>query len=77
MSTDRDEVAERAIDYLAGVYGRDPDEVRKFLGSDPGSEVRRIVEDLRPDPLGGDRPTAGPAGDPIRAAVEAATRTHI
>ncbi len=75
MSTDRDEVAERAIDYLASVYGRDAADVREFLGAEPS--VRDIVADLRGDPLGGDRLTAGPASDPIRAAVDAATRTGI
>lgn len=70
-----DEMATTAIDLLAEQYGRDPDEIREFLGAEPS--VRRIVADLRPDPLGGDRPTAGPAGDPIRAAVDAATRTGI
>ena len=75
--TNRKELIELDVEYLAEEYGRTPDEIREFLGGDPVSEVRRIVEDLRPDPLGGDRPTAGPAGDPIRAAVDAATRTHI
>lgn len=75
--TKRKELIELDVEYLAEEYGRTTDEIRAFLGGDPVSEVRRIVEDLRPDPLGGDRPTAGPAGDPIRAAVDAATRTHI
>lgn len=71
----RDEVAERAIDYLAEVYGRSPDEVREFLGVEPS--VRQIVDSIMPDPLGGDRVTTKPLGDPIRSAVEAATRTGI
>lgn len=73
--TKRKEILDIDVEYLAEEYGRTPDEIREFLGGDPISEVRRIVDDLRPDPLGGDGLTAGPAGDPIRAAVDAATRT--
>lgn len=75
MSSIDDEMATTAIDLLAEHFDRDPDEIREFLGAEP--TIRRIVDDLRPDPLGGDRPVAGPGHDPIRRAVDAATRPTI
>lgn len=70
MSTERDEVAERAIDYLAEVYGRDPDEVRELLRP---PTMREVVEAA----------TRSPMDDPpfprneVGRAVEAVIRSRV
>ena len=70
-----DEVSLAAIYLLSDTYGVPAGKLRALLGIDV--DIRAVVDGLQADPLGGDRPTAGPAGDPIRAAVDAATRRTI
>ena len=76
MTRTADELGQAAVAYLADRFNIDEAALTDFLGAGK-TEVQRIVDDLTADPLGGDRPTAGPGADPIRRAVHDATNRGI